>query len=120
HQGSTSNDLKPSYLQDRVAVKNKQLEFAKEHGVDDAKYLLHVYLKTFVFFCITTFARYSKNYSKDIKKLKVEIDSDKFTFKNILFMIKKEKKVGLSLLLFKLSPTAFRAFARFWFRNKSA
>lgn len=120
HQGSTSNDLKPSYLQDRVAVKNKQLEFAKEHGVDDAKYLLHVYLKTFVFFCITTFARYSKNYPEDIKKLRVEIDSDKFTFKNILFMIKKEKKVGLSLLLFKLSPTAFRLFARFWFRNHAA
>lgn len=120
HQGSTSNDLKPSYLQDRVAVKNKQLEFAKEHGVDDAKYLLQVYLKTFVFFCITTFSRYSKNYPEDIKKLKVEIDSDKFTFKNILFMIKKEKKVGLSLLLFKLSPTAFRLFARFWFRNHAA
>lgn len=120
HQGSTSNDLKPSYLQDRVAVKNKQLEFAKEHGVDDAKYLLQVYLKTFVFFCITTFSRYSKNYPEDIKKLKVEIDSDKFTFKNILFMIKKEKKVGLSLLLFKLSPTAFRLFARFWLRNHAA
>lgn len=120
HQGSTSNDLKPSYLQDRVAVKNKQLEFAKEHGVDDAKYLLQVYLKTFVFFCITTFSRYSKNYPEDIKKLKVEIDSDKFTFKNIFFMIKQEKKVGLSLLLFKLSPQAFRLFARFWFRNHAA
>lgn len=120
HQGSTSNDLKPSYLQDRVAVKNKQLEFAKEHGVDDAKYLLHVYLKTFVFFCITTFSRYSKNYSKDIKKLRAEVDADKFTFKNILFMIKKEKKTGLSLLLFKISPQAFRLFARFWFRNHAA
>lgn len=115
HQGSTSHDLKPSYLQDRVAVKNKQLEFAKEHGVDDAKYLLHVYLKTFIYFCIKTFSRYSKNYSEDIKKLKVEIDADKFTFKNIFFMIKKEKKAGLSLLLFKISPQAFRLFARFWF-----
>ena len=34
--------------------------------------------------------------------------------------VKKEKKVGLSLLLFKLSPTAFRLFARFWFRNHAA
>ena len=120
HVGSTSNDVKPSYLEDRLAVYQTQMDFSKQIGISDGNYLLHLYLKTFLFFCITTLARYSKNYKTDIKKLKMVIDGQQFTFKNILFMIKKEKKVGLSLLLFKLSPTAFRAFARFWFRNKAA
>ena len=120
--GTLSRDIKPTYLQDRVAITKKQAEFVKDNNLEIqyADYILYTYLKTFIFYCSVKFARYSKNYNVDVHKLKKEIDYHKYTFKNILFMIKKEKKVGLSLLLFKLSPTAFRAFARFWFRNKAA
>lgn len=117
---STSHGLKPTYIKDRVAVKNIQIEFAKENYINDDKYLNSVYLKTFIFFCITTIARYSKDYIQDIKSLNKEIDKNKFTLRNILFMIKEEKKVGLSLLLFKLSPTLFRLFVKFWFKNHIA
>lgn len=120
--GTLSRDIKPTYLQDRVAITKKQAEFVKNNNLEKkyADYILYTYLKTFIFYCSVKFARYSKNYNSDIRKLKKEIDYNRFTLKNILFMIKKEKKVGLSLLLFKLSPTAFRAFARFWFRNHAA
>lgn len=120
HVGSTSNDVKPSYLKDRLAVYQTQIEFAKKNNITNKKYLIHLYLKTFLFFCITTYARFSKNYNFDIKKLKREIDYQQYNYKNILFMIRKEKKAGLSLLLFKISPKVFRLFARFWFRNKTA
>ncbi|MBE0471495.1 MAG: glycosyltransferase family 2 protein [Methyloprofundus sp.] len=120
HFGSTSNDVKPSYLKDRIAVYQAQIDFANRHGIDSEQYLLHMYLKTFLFFCMTTLARYSSDYGADIEKLKNEIDYQKFTIKNIFLMIEKEKKVGFSLLLFKMSPTAFRVFARFWFRNHLA
>ena len=120
--GTLSRDIKPTYLQDRVAITKKQAEFVKNNNLEKkyADYILYTYLKTFIFYCSVKFARYSKNYNSDIRKLKKEIDYNRFILKNILFMIKKEKKVGLSLLLFKLSPTAFRAFARFWFRNHAA
>lgn len=120
--GTLSRDIKPTYLQDRVAITKKQAEFVKNNNLEKqyADYILYTYLKTFIFYCSVKFARYSKDYSADIRKLKKEIDYQKFSFKNILFMIKREKKVGLSLLLFKLSPTAFRLFARFWFRNHAA
>lgn len=119
HVGSTSNDVKHSYLEDRLAVYQTQINFAKKNDITNEKYLIFLYLKTFLFFCITTFARYSKNYPSDIKKLKREIDYQQYNFKNILFMIKHDKKVGLSLLLFKISPKGFRKFVRFWFRNRS-
>lgn len=120
HIGSTSNDVKPSYLEDRLAVYQAQIDFANRHGIDSEDYLLHMYLKTFLFFCMTTLARFSSNYGADIEKFKNKIDNQFFTIRNILLMIEKDKKVGLSLLLFKISPTAFRAFTRFWFRNKTA
>lgn len=120
--GSTSKDIPPSYLQDRIAIKNKQIEFAKKQDLYEKHkdYVVYAYLKTFVFYCSTHLARYSKNYNNDIKQLKAEIDPNLFTLKNILPIIKSEPKVGLSLLLFKISPKVFRYFVKFWFRNAVA
>ncbi len=120
--GSTSKDIHPTYLQDRIAIKNKQIEFAKEQGLYEKHkdYIVYTYLKTFVFYCSTHFARYSKNYNNDIQQLKIEIDPNIFTLKNIILITKREPKVGLSLLLFKISPKAFRYFVQFWFRNAIA
>ena len=119
---ATSKGAPPTFIQDRIKIVNKQIAFAKEIGRfdSDKKYLLVVYLKHFILNSIVTLARYSQNFTYDIKKLKQEIGYRQFTFKNIVYMIRVEPKVGLSLLLFKLSPTAFRAFARFWFRNQLA
>lgn len=92
--GTLSRDIKPTYLQDRVAITKKQAEFVKNNNLEKkyADYILYTYLKTFIFYCSVKFARYSKNYNSDIRKLKKEIDYNRFTLKNILFMIKKEKK----------------------------
>lgn len=120
--GSLSKAIHPTYLQDRIAIKNKQIEFAKEQGLYEKHkdYIVYTYLKTFVFYCSTHFARYSKNYNNDIQQLKIEIDPNIFTLKNIILITKREPKVGLSLLLFKISPKAFRYFVQFWFRNAIA
>lgn len=120
HTGSTSNDIKPSFIMDRVAIKNKQIEFAQEIGLNNQEYLTYLYLKTFVFFSISKIARFSQNYRSDIEKLKAEIDPKFYNLKNISSIVKKDNKVGLSLLLFNRSPQAFRLFARFWFRNHAA
>lgn len=120
---STSHALKPTYIIDRVAVKNSHMNFAKEinSGIsEDKSYITYCYLKSFVFFTSVTIARYSFNYSEDIKRFKSEIDLNIFTFKNILPIIKNEPKVGLSLLLYKISPKIFRYFVKFWFRNAVA
>lgn len=120
-KGSTSKDIHPTYIQDRIEIKNTQMKFIKENNLEDnIAYNNFVYLKTFIFYMITTLSRYSNNYKSDIEKLKKEIDINKFTLKNIIFMIKEEKKAGLSLLLFKISPNLFRLFAKFWFRNHVA
>lgn len=120
--GSLSKDVHPTYLQDRIAIKNKQLEFSREHGIYEKRkdYIIYTYLKTFVFYCASVFARYSKNYSKDIKELKNEIDSSLFTFKNIFLVMKVEPKVGIALLIFKISPKAYRYIIKYWFRNAVA
>lgn len=120
--GSLSKEVHPTYLQDRIAIKNKQLEFVQQHDLyqKHRDYIIYTYLKTFVFYCSSHLARYSKNYNYDIKQLKAEIDPSLFTLKNILPIIKSEPKVGLSLLLFKISPKVFRYFVKFWFRNAVA
>lgn len=120
--GSLSKGLHPTYLQDRMAIKNKQKEFVEQHNLYHKykEYIIYTYLKTFIFYCSTHLARYSKNYSHDIKQLQSEISPNLFTFKNIIFTIKEEPKVGLSLLLFKISPSIFRYFIKFWFRNSVA
>lgn len=119
---ATSKGAPVTFIDDRIKIKNKQIEFAKKLGniIKDLDYIKIVYLKHFILVSSITLARYSNNYQKDIYRLKEEIDYDIFNFKNILFMIKKDKKVGLSLLLFKISPNIFRIFIKFWFRNKSA
>lgn len=120
--GSLSKDIKPTYLQDRLAIVKKQKEFVKENNLENkySDYILFTYLKTFVFNCAVKFARYSKNYQYDMQKLQKEIDTQKFTLEKLIFMIKKNKKVGLSLLLLKISPSIFRLLVRFWFRNATA
>lgn len=120
HAGSTSNDIKPTYVNDRVAVMITQVRFAKLMMKFDHQYLLYVYLKTFVFLCATTIARFSKSYNLDIQRFNLEIDDGKFRFRDIFYMVRKDTKVGVSLLLFKLSPQAFRLLVRFWFRNHVA
>lgn len=121
--GSTSHDLKPTYIQDRIAVKNSHLNFAEQHRSsfpECSSYINFCYLKTFIYFTATNLARYSKNYSEDIITLTKEIDPKVFTFKNILSLIKTEPKVGLSLFLFKISPTLFQYLVKIWFRNAVA
>lgn len=120
--GTLSKDIKPTFIQDRFAISKIQDEFAINHNLVDvySDYILYTYLKTFVFFTSAKLSRYSKNYYADVNDLKILIDKKKFTLKNIVFMIKKDKKVGLSLLLFKMSPAAYRLLSRFWFRNHIA
>lgn len=117
-KGSLSHDIKPTYLKDIVAITKKQDDFVLENNLinKNREYINFTYLKTFIFSASIKLVRYSKNYSTDVINLKKSIDSSRFTFKNILFVIKQERKVGLSLLLFKLSPSAFRSFSRFWFK----
>lgn len=120
--GSLSKNVHPTYLQDRVAIKNKQSEFVAKHNLatKHPTYITYTYLKTFVFYCSTHFTRYSKNYLRDINNLKSEIDPNIFIMKNIVPIIKSEPKTGLSLLLFKISPRLFRHLVKFWFRNAVA
>lgn len=120
--GTLSRDIKPTYLRDRIAIAEIQSQFVRENNLvtKDKNYIIFTYLKTFIFYSSVKFSRYSKNYSTDIKKFKKEIDYKKYNIRNIFFMIKQEPKVGISLLLFKISPFFFRILARFWFRNYTA
>lgn len=119
---ATSKGAPPTFISDRVRIKDKQLEFAKNINrfEVDKDYIRLAYLKHFLFNSIVTLSRYSDSFKKDCNKLLAEVDSGFFNLINILRLMKREPKAGFSLLLFKLSPTAFRAFARFWFRNKAA
>lgn len=121
-QGTLSRGIKPSYLKDRLAIVDIQDTFAKQRGLDTryADYIDYTYLKTFVFYSIVDISRYSSSYWHDITQLKQAIHAEKFTLGNICRLTRRDKKVGLSLLLFKLSPGAFRAFVRYWFRNHVA
>lgn len=120
--GATSKAIHPTYFDDRVKIKNLQLAFACQHGLDQEhpEYIAYTYLKTFVFYMITTMARYSDNYAQDIQKLAKELDPQYFTIKNLSMFANSERRIFLSLLAFKLSPRAFRLLARFWFRNHAA
>lgn len=119
---ATSKGAPPTYIDDRFKIISKQINFSKNIGryEKDSEYLNLVYLKHFVFNAIVTLSRYSSDFKSDLAKLSSKLDSCFFNLKHIFYLIPKAPKAGLSLLLFKISPTAFRAFARFWFRNKSA
>ncbi|MCH8492468.1 MAG: glycosyltransferase [Idiomarina sp.] len=120
--GTLSRDIKPTYLQDRLAITKVQEQFVNSHGLAESHrdYIKFTYLKTFVFFSIVRYARYSAKYNADINQFKKVLNRDYFTGRNILFMMKEEPKVGFSLLLFKLSPAVFKKFAGFWFRKHVA
>lgn len=114
--GSSSHDIKPSYIEDRVAVKDRYLSFAKSIGQLDSDYVTYAYLKTFICSCIVKLAKYSTDFYTDVEKLNKEIDPSLFTYKNVLRMTLQEPDVGLSLLLFKLSPTFFKQSTSFLFK----
>lgn len=119
--GSTSKGVNSHYLQDRISIKNMQLQFIEEKNLGHKKrYITNSYLKTFVFYSATVFARYSKFYNSDIKELKNSIDPSLFSIKNILNLTCTDKKTGLSLLLFKISPKLFKLLVRAWFKNHIA
>ncbi|BFM34119.1 glycosyltransferase family 2 protein [Acinetobacter towneri] len=120
--GSTSKAIHPTYFSDRVKIKNKQIEFARDNNlfISNEKYCDYVYLKTFVYFAAITFARYSTDYKTDIRKLYQEIDKNFFSVQKILDASKFDKKVSFSLLILKFSPFLFRIIVKFWFRNKAA
>lgn len=119
--GSTCNSLPKTFIKDRVAVKNTQNDFVIINKLPlNSDYMRYVYLKTFVFFCVVHIARYSNDYSRHIKVFMREVDKSQFRLKDIFFIFAKERKVGLSLLLFKISPLMFMFFSRFWFRNNTA
>jgi glycosyltransferase involved in cell wall biosynthesis len=119
---ATSKGAPPTLIDDRVKIKNKQIEFSKKiNRFDiDVDYIRLVYLKHFVFNTVVVISRYSNVFNQDIKKFKIQLDEKFFNTRNIMELVSSNPKVGLSLLLFKISPTAFRVFARFWFRNKAA
>lgn len=106
--GSTSNSLPPSYIEDRIAIKDTQLEFAKKINLVDKDYLNFVYLRTFVFFTANKLAKYSTEYDVDIQKLFGALDPKIFVIKNILQVIKRHPSVGFALLVLKISPKCFR------------
>ncbi|MUG31584.1 glycosyltransferase family 2 protein [Psychrobacter sanguinis] len=118
--GSTSKAIHPTYFADRVKIKDSQLMFAKKYGID-AKYpdyIVYTYLKTFVHYTISTFATYSIDYSKDIEQLLEHLKVDGFyTFRNIVLVIKKDKKAGLTCLIFKISPISFNYLYNLWLKH---
>lgn len=120
--GSLSKDIKPTFLQDRLQIVEFKKEFylTKTSGSIQDPYYIYSYLSDFIFHAIIKFARYSQSYATDIKKLKSTIDYTLFNLKNILLVMQRNKKIGISLLIFKISPNAFRSLVRFWFRNKTA
>lgn len=119
---ATSKGAPPTLIKDRVKIKDKQLAFAKSiHRYEkDKDYIDIVYLNHFLFNTLVATARYSSTYKDDVEEIKNQIETEFYNLKNIYTLSKTEPKAGLSLFLFKLSPTAFRAFARFWFRNHAA
>lgn len=106
--GSINNSIQPSYLYDRIQIKNVQIKFAEEINLTDQDYINFVYLRTFVFLTAKKIAQYSKEYDKDIQQLYNAIDMERFTVKKTLRVIKSYPQVGLSLLILKSSPKAFR------------
>lgn len=118
--GSTSKSLHPSTFNNRVKIKNKYIDFYHANNLSNYDYLTYTYLRSFVFYMSVELARYSTEYKKDVNKLKKELDTNFFNFKNITMVGKDAPKVGASLALFKISPKIFRAVTRYWFRNQLA
>lgn len=116
---STSKAVHPTYLQDRITIRDAQLKFIQEHNLESqySDYITYTYMKTFIFCCATTFALCSQQYSVDIQLLKENIDPNIFTFKKIFSLIKSRPKIGLSLLIFKVSPSFFKKVVKFYLRN---
>lgn len=119
---ATSKGAPPTFISDRLMIVEKQFSFARSLGCieEGNKYLEHVYLKHFLFNSVVTLSRYSKDFRRDVERLVVNLDGNYFSFARIAGFFRVERKVALSLLLFKMSPRALRLFARFWFRSHVA
>ena len=117
HQGSTSNDMKPSYFTDRVSILKAQSSFAEKNHIGDEGYLVYLYLVNFLHGVIKTLAIYSSDYSLEVRRLNKVIDYDKFSFKNIYFVFKQKRKIGISLLVFRISPFLYRQFIKLFFQK---
>ncbi|MDS0900463.1 glycosyltransferase family 2 protein [Morganella morganii] len=118
--GSLSKDIKPTYLEDRLAIINfcEKFYVEKVGKKNNDDYFVYTYLKFLVFHAISKFAFYSGDYSFDIKRLNKILVKDRVTFRNIIMVIKRDKRSGLSLLFFKLSPWLFRIVARIYYKMR--
>lgn len=116
---ATSKGAPPSFIDDRVKIKDKQIDFARKIGrlEIDQGYINFVYLKHFLSVTITTISRYSNNFDNDVAKVNNLIDKKYFNLKSIFYLLKIAPKTALLLCFYRVSPSLFRLFTKFWFRN---
>lgn len=118
--GTLSRDIKPTYLQDRLKIVEAQKQFVADRQLEEGnqEYIQFTYLKTFLGYCIVKFSLYSKNYSVDIALLKKNLQANALSMKNIILMIKQERRIGLALLVFKVSPILFKTLIRQLYKDR--
>src|SRR5690554_1179990 len=73
---ATSKGAPPTLIDDRVKIKNKQIEFSKKINryEMDGGYISLVYLKHFLFNTIVITSRYSNSFKQDVRKIKSQLD----------------------------------------------
>ncbi|WP_273838841.1 glycosyltransferase family 2 protein [Providencia rettgeri] len=119
-EGSISHSLKPTLLHDRLAITQNHKNFLIKNNLFDKNkdYYDFAYLKNYIAYTIVMLARYSMDYKSDVNKLKSQIEKKQFTYKKIIKSINKDPRIGISILVFKISPSLFKLFINLIKKNK--
>ncbi|QKJ50682.1 glycosyltransferase [Providencia rettgeri] len=109
-EGSTSHSLSPTLIMDRLTITNAHKTFLENQNLLSQRqdYYSFVYLKNFIAYTIVLLAKYSDKYKNDIYKFNRLINKKIFTFRNVFKAIFREPRIGVSLLVFKISPELFK------------
>lgn len=113
-EGSTTNSMNPTYIEDKTAVMDCYISFSKTTNLFEIyqDYILKCYLREYLYLTLVGIARHSTSYTDDIKKISSNINYNYFSWRKIIAFSRKDFKRGLGLLIFKVSPHAFRFFVQ--------
>lgn len=119
---ATSKGAPASFIDDRVKIINKQLDFSRslDKFEKDIDYISLVYMKHFLSVMIVTVSRYSNDFRNDIVKVNRLFDAKFFNYRSLSKLSVKYPKTVIVLLLYRISPSLFKLVAKYWFRNYSA
>lgn len=119
---SLSKTISDTFIEDRTKLIKKHHEFAKSIGKYDVNnsYIINSYLKAYIYHGLMKIYRYSNNKDEDLKQFKKHWKTDLYNYKNICLLMKSDPKTASLLMLFNISPLAFKKLIELRFRNRTA